>query len=442
MQPVAYRRYLLAILTLTALFNYVDRIALGIVLEDIKADLALSDTQLGVLTGIAFALFYSAMGVPIARWADRGNRVTIIAATTLLWSLAVGLCSAAQTFIQLVFVRVFVAVGEAGCLPPALSLLSDHFARAERARALSIFMASGSVSAFVGYFFVGWLNELYGWRTTFLLMALPGLVLGTLVWMTLSDPRRSRSPVQAVERTDTAATAPKLKEVCITLWSIATLRHLLWTIALLFFFSFGIGQWLPTYLIRSFGLTTGELGTLLAIVYSVSGIAGAYLGGEWASRRAANNERLQLIGGSIALVVCGVCMVFVFVSANVAWALVMLGIAAGTSAAVYGPVFAIIQALVPDSMRAVAIALVYLFANLIGMGVGPLVTGILSDSLRAMFGEESLRYALLSLTPGHLLIAWYLYRASKVVTADLRHVERHYNDSRRQGEPVPSAVRS
>jgi MFS family permease len=271
-------------------------------------------------------------------------------------------------------------------------------------------------------------------------MGVPGLLLGILAWTTLSEPRRGRAQAPFQQRQETSAVSPKLKDVCLTLWSIVSFRQILWAIALLFFFNFGIGQWMPTYLIRSFGLSTGELGTWLAIVYSISGIAGAYLGGEWASRRAANNERVQLIGSAVAILVCCLSMVLVFLSSSLTAALVALGIAAGTSAAVYGPVFAILQSLVPESMRAVSVALIYLFANLVGMGVGPLATGILSDSLRALLGEESLRYALLVLTPGFLPIAWCLYRASRVVAADLRHSERKSDEAHRQSVPVPSAL--
>src|SRR5688500_7120279 len=150
------RNYLLALLTTILAFNYVDRLALGLLLEDIKADLALTDTQLGFLTGIAFALFYAVMGVPIARWADRGNRVTITALTTALWSVAVALSGMAGSFVQMMLIRVAVAVGEAGCQPPALSLLSDHFTRAERPRAISRYLLGWPLALLVGNVAAGW----------------------------------------------------------------------------------------------------------------------------------------------------------------------------------------------------------------------------------------------------------------------------------------------
>lgn len=416
MQATAYKRYLLFILTLIALFNYVDRVTLGIVLEDIKQDLDLSDTQLGVLTGIAFALFYSVVGIPIARWADRGDRVKIIAVTTLLWSIAVALCGAARTFVHLLFIRVFVAVGEAGCLPPAFSLIADHFKRAERPRAVAIYSLAGTLCAVLGYFVAGWLNQLYGWRLTFVLMGVPGVVLGCVAWTTLRDPRtHGAAGVSAKE----IVAAPKMKEVCVVLWSNITFRHLSLAIAVMFFFNYGIGQWMPTYLIRSFGLQTGELGSWLSIVYGVGGPAGAYLGGELATRYATSNERLQLAGAAVALSISCVFTIAVCLAPRASVAFTLLGINAVAAAGVNAPLFATIQTLVPAPMRAVSLALIYLFANLIGMGFGPLAAGALSDALRPWLGDESLRYSLLALSPGYFLVAWYAYRASRTVMSDL-----------------------
>src|SRR6202046_5577488 len=170
MQPMTYRRYLLAVLLVIQAFNGVDGLALGLVLQNIKVDLHLSDTQLGFLSGIAFALFYSVMGIPIARWADRGNRVTIISVTATAWSVMVALCGMAASFAQLLLIRVGVAIGEAGCIPPAHSLIADYFGRAERPKAVSVYMLAGSLSTLIGYFVAGWLSEFYGWRTMFILL--------------------------------------------------------------------------------------------------------------------------------------------------------------------------------------------------------------------------------------------------------------------------------
>src|ERR1044072_177312 len=248
MNPKPYRNYLLTVLTVILVFNCIDRVATGLVLDDIKADLNLSDTQLGFLTGIAFALFYTVMGVPIARWADRGNRIVIVSLTAVMWSVAVALCGTAGTFLQLLLIRIMVAVGEAGCVPPAYSLIADYFNRAERPRAAAIYGLGPPLSTVVGYFAAGWLNDLYGWRVTFVAMGLPGLALAALAWFTLKEPRRAAheghvAPEIPKAPREPAATNPPVLDVCRMLWANRTLRHLLLCFATISFFSYGIFCW-------------------------------------------------------------------------------------------------------------------------------------------------------------------------------------------------------
>jgi MFS family permease len=410
-----YRNYLLTVLLLILAFNYVDRQALGLVMQNIKVDLHLTDTQLGLLSGIAFALFYSVMGIPIARWADVGNRITIIGLTTALWSVAVALCGFASTFLQLLAIRVAVGVGEAGCIPPAHSLIPDYFNRAERPRAVAIYMLGGAFSVAIGYFLAGWLNQIYGWRATFVIVGLPGLALAALARLTLREPRREEAA------TRNSAAQPPIREVIATLWASRTYRHLLLCFSIVSFFGNGILQWQPAFFIRSYGLTTGELGTWFAILYGLGGMTGGYLGGALASRRAANNEQLQLAGIALSYCVFALLETSVYLTSSLHVALALTGLAAVGAATITAPLFATVQTLVPERMRAVSIAIIYLFANLIGMGLGPLLAGVLSDALRPAFGEESLRYALLALCPGYLWSAWHLWRASRFVMVDLAH---------------------
>lgn len=426
MKESRYRHYLVGVLLVVLAFNYVDRLALGLVLQDIKLDLDLTDTQLGLLSGLAFALFHSIMGIPIARWADRGNRVTIIALTTALWSAAVVLCGAAANFVQLLLIRIGVAVGEAGCVPPAHSLIADHFSRAERPRAVARYMLGVPLSVVIGYSLAGWLNQLYGWRMTFVLLGLPGVALAAIAWLTLREPRLEPAATKA--RTDSPrsvspddATA-SLGEVFVTLWACVTFRHLLFCFSLIALFD-GMLQWKPAFFIRSFGLETGELGTWLAGIHGVAGVLGTYVGGEWASRRAVNNERLQL--ETMAVAYCGFAILSagVYLAPNYYLAFALIAVTAVIGAATGGPLFATIQTLVPERMRATSIAVIYLVANLVGMGLGPLAAGALSDALRPLLGEESLRYALLALSPGYAWSGWHLWRASKTVMSDLKAVE-------------------
>lgn len=421
-----YKHYLLGTLLVVFTSNGVDRTALGLVLQDIKVDLNLSDTQLGLLTGIAFALFYAVMGIPIARWADRGNRITIITLTTAMWSAAVALCGVATSFTQLLLIRGGVAIGEAGCLPPAHSLIADHFTRAERPRATAIYMLGAPLSTMLGYFLAGWLNELYGWRMTFVLLGLPGLAIAALVRFTLREPRQIVRPgldagvlTICASSDGKAELRPSIKEVCMALWRQKTFRHLLFFFVVAAFFAAGIVQWKAVFFIRSFGLQTGELGTWFAVIYGLGGLGGTYLGGELACRYAANNERLQLRAAALLYCAIGIIWTGVFLSPNPYLAFALVGLATVINGMTNGPIFAAIQTLVPERMRAMSIALLFLFANLIGMGIGPLAAGILSDALQSWAGAESIRYALLILSPGTLWCAWYLWRASASVTRDL-----------------------
>lgn len=429
-----YQGYLLAVLLLIQAANGVDGLTLGLVLQYIKADLHLTDTQLGFLGGIAFALFYSVMGIPIARWADRGNRVTIIAVTTSFWSIAVAFCGIAANFVQLLLFRILVAVGEAGCVPAAQSLIADYFGRARRPRALATYMLGQSLSIAVGYGVAGWLNQLYGWRNTFIVIAAPGLLLATLAALTLREPRRAAQHLQLpTEQPSSSNTSGRIaveetvpiRMVVATLWRQPTFRHLLASFSVFYFFSCGIQQWQPAFFIRTYGLKTGILGFDLALVYGLASLVGTYGGGLLATRYAGNNERLQLRGLGISFFFFAFFSALVYVAPNASLALCALALATAAGATGNGPIFATIQTLVPARMRATAIAFVYLCGNLIGLGLGPLAAGMLSDALHPYAGEESIRYSLLLLCPGYAWGAWHVWRASRTVVSDLQIVSEN-----------------
>ena len=419
-----YKNYMLILLMIILAFNYVDRLALGLVLQDIKASFHLSDTQLGLLSGIAFALFYSLMGMPIARWADRGNRRIIISLTTGLWSVAVALCGFSANFVQLMLSRVGVAVGEAGCMPPAHSLIADYFTRAERPRAVAVYMLGSTLSMLIGYFLAGWLNELYGWQTMFKLLGLPGIVLAALAWLTLREPRRQLARLEATVSNPAMTAAPPaphytMREVFATLWNNSTFRYLWLTFSVMSFFSHGVVQWQPSYFIRTFGMHTDELGAWLTLIYGVGGTLGTYIGGMLATRYAANNEALQLKATGWLYAGYGVLMAGVFLAPDKYTAITFNTIGTIGASLASGPLFGTIQTVVPERMRAMSITLIYLFANLIGMGLGPLATGALSDFFAHWAGNNSLRYALLTLCPIALWGSGYLLLAAKTVARDV-----------------------
>lgn len=415
-----YQNYLLFLLTIICAFNYTDRFALGIAAQDIKADLALSDTQLGFLSGIAFAVFYALAGIPMARWADRGNRARIIAVSTALWSGAVAICGAAQTFAQLVLIRVVVGVGEAGCMPPSHSLIADFFSRAQRPRAVSVYMQGVAGGLILGYFVAGWLNQYFGWRMMFVLIGVPGLVLALISRLTLKEPRTER---RGRIETISSAHNQTMKEVCVDLWSRATFRHVLIAFSWICFFGSGTQQWAPAYFVRRFGFQTGALGTWFAVIFGVTGVLGTYWAGEWAARTARENERRQLNGMALVTGLSGLFAIFAYIpsmSPNYYWAFGWLALSNGTSMMVNGPTFAVLQTLVPPHMRAMSVALVMFCVNLVGLGFGPWVAGALSDVLRPWAGNDSLRYGILLLCPAALWGAFHLWRAGQAVALDFR----------------------
>jgi len=429
-KDTTYKHYLLAVLLVIYAFNNTDRLVLGLVLQNIKNDLLLSDTQLGLLTGIAFSFFYALVGVPLSRWADRGDRVVLIAATTALWSVAVALSGMAHSFTQLLLIRILAAVGEAACLPAAFSMIADYFSRAERPRALAIYYQGGTLSVLIGYLLGGWLNQFYGWRITLILLGVPGVCLALTAMLTLKEMRRSTRVSEAAgaipeSQLASGSTPPSLREVLITLWRQKTFRNLALFYAITAFFNTGVLQWQPAFFLRTYGLQTGELGSWIAGIYGAGTLVGTYLGGEWASRRAGRNEPRQLKVMAIANACAGSVAAFTYLSANWHWAFLWMLLWCMVGTIAIGPVFATIQTLAPARMRATAISLIYLLANLIGMGLGPLAAGALSDALQKWFAADSLRVALLALCPGYVWAGWYLWKASKTVSGDLARVAVH-----------------
>ncbi|HUN98948.1 MAG TPA: MFS transporter, partial [Bradyrhizobium sp.] len=330
----------------------------------------------------------------------------------------------------LLLVRVGVAVGESGCTPSANSLIADYFSRGERPRALSIYMLGASLGLLIGFLAAGWLNQVYGWRVTFMALGLPGLVPAMLAWLTLREPRHASRAVPAP-----MVQAPFL-QVCRNLWRNRTFRHLLYCFSVGSFFNSGMGQWEVAFFIRSFGLKTGALGAWFSVIYGLGSAFGLYCGGHLASRYAAHNERLQLKAMALAYCVFSLTMALRYLSPNLHLAFVFLAIGTVGGATISGPLFAMIHTLVPERMRATAIAIIYLCANLIG-GLGPLAVGATSDALHTLLGQESLRYAMLILTPGYLWCAWHLWLGSKTIAADLAavHVARE-GDERNSDDAV------
>jgi MFS family permease len=411
----AYRRYVLSMLTLVYTLNYLDRGLVNLLLQSIKEDLQLSDTQLGLLTGIAFGLFYATLGVPIARLADRGNRVTITSIAIGLWGVTVMSCLLVGNFVQLVCARIAAAVGESGCMPPTYSLLGDYFPEpAERTQAMTVYWLASPAAALISFILGGWLNELYGWRVAFCVMGIPALLVAVLVKMTVVEPRVRKGGAKKPKHQ-----LLRMRDVLRILWQQRSSRHLTIAIVLLFTMGMGMNPWYAAFMMRSHGMGTAELGVWLGLIFGLSGAAGILLGGHIAGRWFVRDEGSQMRLSALMIGSLVPCFFLFLLLPEKRQALIALMPLAVVFNFFLGPTFALLQRLVADEMRATTLAVVMLLANLIGMGIGPQVVGIMSDLLMPVLGHESLRYAMLLMSFVALWAAYHFWQVGGTIREDL-----------------------
>lgn len=414
-----YKAYVLVILTTVYMLNLVDRGLMMLLLQPIKEDLHLSDTQLGLLTGMAFSLFYATLGIPIARWADRGNRASITALAIGLWGVAAMTCLLVANFIQLVLARIAAAIGEAGCKPPTYSLVGDYFsAPSERIRAMSIYLTGNPLSALVSFVVGGFLATQFGWRATFFIVGVPGILLGILVHLTIKDPRSDRASYTRIP-------PPSMSDVFQTLWRQRSSRHICLALIFLYTIAQGLGPWYAAYLMRSHGFASQELGLWMGLIFAGGGVIGTVSGGWLTTRKLASDERTQMrmVAGATALMVLFLGVFLLTTERRIALACLAPIVFAFNL--FLGPTYSLMQRLAPESMRATTMALIMLLVNLIGSGLGPLLVGIVSDLLAVRLGENSLRYAMLGMSPVAIWSAWHFWRVGATVEADLRMMEKN-----------------
>lgn len=416
--PYASRKkayYALVILTIVYSFNFIDRQLLAILQEAIKADLLLSDSQLGLLTGFAFAAFYVTAGIPIARWADRGNRRDIVALSLFVWSFMTAISGLVNNYIQLLLARIGVGIGEAGGSPPSHSIISDIFPPNKRASAIGFYSMGVSVGILFGFLAGGWLNEFFGWRVAFLVVGAPGILLAVVVRMSIPEPIRGLT-----EKRQVSNQAVPLGQVVSVLWSRRSFRHLAMGAGLNAFAGYSISNWTASFMIRSHGMTTGELGTWLSMTIGLGGAVGVFCGGLLADRLAPRDKRWYAWLPALAGFICLPFMTAVYLVANPYTALLM-GVVPGILFNVYlGNTIATTHSLVGLRMRALSSAILFLVINTIGLGLGPWSIGLLSDYLEPQLGAESLRYAMLYLLPAVMFwSACHFYLASRTLRQDL-----------------------
>lgn len=391
----AYRRYALGLLLVVYIFNFIDRQILTILAEAIRLDLGLSDSALGFLGGVAFAVFYTFAGIPIARWADRGVRRSIIALGIFVWSLMTAASGLSRSFSQLALARVGVGLGEAACSPPAHSLLSDYFPPERRGTAFSIYSLGIPIGSAIGIFAGGWIKEAFDWRTAFFVVGLPGICLAALVRLTLREPPRGHSEQVAGTALVPPVEAESLRSVLNFIRSLRSFRHMSLAAALHAFYGYGSSFFLPIFMIRVHGFSEKELSTYLALIILIGSGAGTFLGGWLGDRLARRDQRwyMWLPGLSTALGIPFAAAVYLWPDRYVALGFAIPALLLG--AMYLGPTFAMAQGLARPHMRALVSAFLLFVINLIGLGLGPQVVGLVSDALRPSFGLESVRYALL-----------------------------------------------
>jgi MFS family permease len=389
----AYRRYALGLLLVVYVVNFVDRQILTILAEAIRKDLGLSDTALGFLGGFAFALFYTVAGIPIARWADRGVRRSIIALGLFAWSAMTAVTGFARNFTELALARVGVGLGEAACSPPAHSLLSDYFPPERRGTAFSIYALGIPLGSAIGTFAGGWIEELFDWRTAFFVVGLPGVALALLVRLTLREPLRGMSdpPAAAPPPARRDSTADVLRYML----RLRSFRHMSLAAALHAFYGYGAAFFLPVFMIRVHGFGEGELGTWLALIALFGGGLGTFLGGWLGDKLAPRDRRFYMWVPGISTAVGLPFAAGLYLWPDRYGALMFAAPAALLGAMYLGPTFAMAQGLSRPHMRALVSAILLFIINLVGLGLGPQAVGLLSDLLRPAYGVESVRYALL-----------------------------------------------
>ena len=383
--------YSLFMLTLVYAFNFVDRQILVILQESIKNDMGLSDSQLGLLSGFSFAVVYVIAGLPIAYWADRSNRRNIIAAALTVWSGMTALSGLAQNYSQLLLARIGVGIGEAGGSPPAHSMISDYYPPEKRGTALAIYSTGVHIGVVLGFIVGGFISQAYGWRVAFMAVGIPGVLFALVFFLTVKEPRRGRWE-SGVE----AAYKPTMRETLRLLSSFRSFWYLAAATGLTAFAGYGNGNFAPSYLIRNHGFSVGEVGVVLAIFGGGGGLLGTFLGGFLADRLGVGDKRWYLwvpaIAGCFA-VPLGFPYLLLDNTTVVIASMFLVSIALNTY---LGPCLAISHSLVPPAMRALTSAILFLVLNMIGLGLGPLTVGLLSDFYAGYFGNESLRYAMLT----------------------------------------------
>ena len=390
-----YRYYVLALLTLGYVFNFVDRQVMTILIEPIKTEFGATDTQMGLLSGLAFALFYATLGIPVARLADRWSRRNVLAISMTTWSAVTALCATATGFWHLLLLRIGVGVGEAGGTPPSQSLLADYFPPDKRAFAQGILATAPNIGILVGLFGGAVIAEAYGWRSVFLVFGIPGVLLAILIQLTVREPLKVSVPEEQAQAGLFSALG--------NIFRLPSFTHIMLGVGFTGIAGYGLGVWSPSFLVRVHDMSLVDAGLYLGLIGVFGGGLGTISSGLLVDRLARHDKRWQLwlpaigiflaLPTQLAFLLWPVEHRLVMGTIDVPFALVFMGLSAVFASFWIAPSYAAVQNLVPQYWRTQASALMLLAINLLGMGLGPLLVGALSDSF-SQFGTDSVRYGL------------------------------------------------
>lgn len=411
-------RIALVMLTIAYALNFIDRQILVILQESIKADMGLSDVQLGLLSGFSFAVVYITAGIPIAYWADRGNRKNIIALAVAVWSGMTALSGLAANYTQLLLARIGVGIGEAGGSPPAHAMISDYYPPHRRAGALSIYSMGLHFGILLGFLFGGIISEMFGWRMAFMAVGIPGILFAIVFYFVVQEPERGRW-----ETASAAAYKPTLRETMSLLKSYRSFWYIAAGTGFAAFVGYGNGNFAPSYLIRSHGFSTGEVGVILAFFGGGAGMVGALLGGYLADHLGTRDKRWYVWLPAIASLL-SVPMAFPYLLLDNPYLVIASMFVTTALVNTYlGPCLAISHTMVPPAMRALVSAVLFFILNLIGLGLGPLTAGALSDWFSQTHGPDGLRYAMLVVAMiGGVAVVMFML-AARHLRADLEKLQ-------------------
>ena len=388
----AYRWYVVTVLLLVYSLNFLDRSDINILGEQIKSDLSISDTQLGLLTGTSFALFYSLLGLPISRLADKVNRVRLVAVALTLWSGLTAASGLAASYVQLFLVRMGVGIGEAGGTPPSQSVIADYFPHATRGTAIALFNTGVPLGTFLGFLVGGYVSQAAGWRVAFFVAGIPGLLVAALLWLTIREPVRGAVDglAKAAER------VPPLGETLRRLFGRPSYFKVVCGAACSIGITFIGGAWLPSLFIRLHGFSPAEVGGWMALFTGIGGAIGSFGGGALADYLKRWWPRAEIFVPAIANALAFPAFLLAALAHDRTLALIGLAGVFSLGYVWIGPNSAMIHRVVPVRSRALAIGFMLFFSNITALALGPLLVGMLSDLLAADYGKESLRYALVA----------------------------------------------